>query len=238
MDKGDDKMAVGKIQRVSVTDQIYDILVKKIADGEWKTGEKIPSEIELAQQLGVSRVSLKMALQKLNTMGVTETRVGEGTFVCDFHLKTYFSELTNSKILDLDVNQINEFRIMLEYCAMHLIIRKPEQPEMLKKLEEIYQAMVAAIESGDDAQYNQQHYRFHRTICKMSCNELFLQLYDSMGGTFFETYKANSEKTWKTLGREESIRHHREVLDAICSRDAQWVARLQDDLLADEHIRA
>ena len=89
-------MGVAKVQRVSVTDQVFDILVKKILDGEWKVGEKIPSEIDLAQQLGVSRVSLKIALQKLNTLGVTETRVGEGTFVCEFNMKKYFSDLDNA----------------------------------------------------------------------------------------------------------------------------------------------
>ena len=41
-------MGVAKVQRVSVTDQVFDILVKKILDGEWKVGEKIPSEIDLA----------------------------------------------------------------------------------------------------------------------------------------------------------------------------------------------
>ena len=60
-------MALKKVQRTSVSDQAYDILVKKITNGEWKAGEKIPSEIELAKQLGISRVSLKIALQKLNT---------------------------------------------------------------------------------------------------------------------------------------------------------------------------
>ena len=46
-------MALKKVQRTSVSDQAYDILVKKITNGEWKAGEKIPSEIELAKQLGI-----------------------------------------------------------------------------------------------------------------------------------------------------------------------------------------
>lgn len=121
--------SVDKVQRVSVADQVYDILVKKITDGEWRIGEKIPSEIELSHQLGVSRVTLKIALQKLNTLGVTETRVGEGTFVCDFNLKNYFSELMRSNILNVSKNQINEFRILLEYCTMRLVVLNPAQPK-------------------------------------------------------------------------------------------------------------
>ena len=67
---------IEKVNRRTVADQVFHIILKKISSGEWKIGEKIPSEIELAQDLGVSRTTLKMALQKLNTLGMLETRVG------------------------------------------------------------------------------------------------------------------------------------------------------------------
>lgn len=231
-------MGVVKVQRVSVTDQVFDILVKKILDGEWKVGEKIPSEIDLAQQLGVSRVSLKIALQKLNTLGVTETRVGEGTFVCEFNMKKYFSDLINSKILNVDLNQVNEFRILLEYCAMYLAVTKPQKSEMLSRLEDIFGKMSSAINENNDDAYNEQHFLFHRTICEMSENFLFIQLFDSMDDLFFNIYKSNSEHTWKTLGKNESIIHHQQILDALRNCDIARVTQLQGDLLADEHIKA
>ena len=231
-------MGVVKVQRVSVTDQVFDILVKKIFDGEWKVGEKIPSEIDLAQQLGVSRVSLKIALQKLNTLGVTETRVGEGTFVCEFNMKKYFSDLINSKILNVDLNQVNEFRILLEYCAMYLAVTKPQKSEMLSRLEDIFGKMSSAINENNDDAYNEQHFLFHRTICEMSENFLFIQLFDSMDDLFFNIYKSNSEHTWKTLGKSESIIHHQQILDALRNCDIARVTQLQGDLLADEHIKA
>lgn len=229
--------SVDKVQRVSVADQVYDILVKKITDGEWRIGEKIPSEIELSHQLGVSRVTLKIALQKLNTLGVTETRVGEGTFVCDFNLKNYFSELMRSNILNVSKNQINEFRILLEYCTMRLVVLNPAQPKKLSQLEKAFQKMTRAIEKEDDKSYHDAHFQFHRLICSMSNNLLFIQLYDAMTETFYQIYKSNSEKTWSTMGREESITHHRHLLDALKGRNLSRISQLQDELLLDEHIR-
>ena len=123
-------MGVPKLSKISITDQIYQVLIQKITSGEWKTGEKIPSEIDLAEQLGVSRPSLKMALQKLNTLGVTETRVGEGTFVCSFNMKNYFEELMSSKLLVMNERQLNEFRILLEGNVMRLAMKRNSFIEM------------------------------------------------------------------------------------------------------------
>ena len=50
-------MAIYKISRESISDQVFGQMKELILEGEWKPGEKIPSENELAQQFGVSRVS-------------------------------------------------------------------------------------------------------------------------------------------------------------------------------------
>ena len=116
---------IGKINRQTVTDQVYDIIVRKIADGEWEKGGKIPSEIELSRELGVSRITLKMALQKLNALGIIETRVGEGSFVQDFSFNSFLSELLKSKLITDDSNELNQFRVLIEYCVLKLAIVNP-----------------------------------------------------------------------------------------------------------------
>lgn len=51
--------------------------------GDWVTGERLPAERELCQRLGVGRASLREALKALEIMGMIETRLGDGTFVCN-----------------------------------------------------------------------------------------------------------------------------------------------------------
>lgn len=229
---------IDTIHRQTVTDQVYDIIVRKIANGTWKKGEKIPSEIDLARELGVSRVTLKMALQKLNTLGIIETRVGEGSFVCDFSFRSFLSELLRSDLLTDDRNEINQFRILIEYCVLRLATMTPIPPEKLADLEETLRQMEQAIDQDDIDAFHTAHYHFHFSICQLSGNKLFIQLYGSLKDVLFDVYKANSETTWHIYGKEETISHHQELFDGIRDRDTKKLTRLQDELLKDEYLQA
>ena len=61
--------------------QIHNQLRENIENGYWKVGQKIPAERELAAEFGVSRMTLRQAIQTLVDEGVLERRVGSGTFV-------------------------------------------------------------------------------------------------------------------------------------------------------------
>src|SRR5674476_2799 len=67
--------------RPSVIDSIVDEIVDRIASGELKDGDMLASQDELARSLGVSRASLREALNRLNLLGLVESRHGSGTFV-------------------------------------------------------------------------------------------------------------------------------------------------------------
>ena len=229
---------IDTIHRQTVTDQVYDIIVRKIANGKWKKGEKIPSEIELARDLGVSRVTLKMALQKLNTLGIIETRVGEGSFVWAFSVCSFLPELLRSNLLTDDRNEINQFRVLIEYCVLRLVTLAPTPPEKLEALKEALDQMEHAIDQEDEDAFHAAHYHFHFAICQLSGNNLFIQLYESLKEVLFDVYKANSETTWHIYGKEETISHHRKLFDGIRERDTEKLARLQDELLEDEYLRS
>jgi len=78
---------VAKLERVkadSLRSQVYIQLKKRLMEGVWKIGEKLPSENELCGVFGVSRVTVRAALQQLEILGLVETKHGGGTFVKDF----------------------------------------------------------------------------------------------------------------------------------------------------------
>ena len=89
------KLRSPKIRRLSVVDQVSDSIKQSLLDQVWKEGDKLPSEGELAEYYGVNRLSVRMALQKLSTLGLIETRVGEGSFVAHFSVQPIFSELAS-----------------------------------------------------------------------------------------------------------------------------------------------
>jgi GntR family transcriptional repressor for pyruvate dehydrogenase complex len=67
--------------------------------GDWRPGERIPAERELCQKLGVGRASLREALKALEIMGMIETRLGDGTYVCqksEFFVRPLLWAITSS----------------------------------------------------------------------------------------------------------------------------------------------
>lgn len=77
------KAPLTKIARSTLTSDIYAQLVAQLINGAWSEGQRIPPERELGVQLGVGRTSLREALKALEIMGMIETRLGDGTYVCN-----------------------------------------------------------------------------------------------------------------------------------------------------------
>lgn len=211
-----------KLIKSTLTDQIFDHIKDRILSGEWKAGDKIPSEFELAESLGVSRISLRMAIQKLNVLGLTETLVGDGTYVRDFSMRSYFSELYDSRILSKNYNVINDFRMILQIGSIRLGFEKPSIEESAAELEGIYRAMEAAAKDEDLELFNELDSRFHQCVCGMSDNELMCMLYDAIEHTLREVTAKNVENSVKSSGSYENVlAFHRTILEGVKSRDIE-----------------
>jgi len=63
--------------------QVYDILVRKVAEGAWRPGEALPSEHKLAEELGVSQGTMRKVLDALTAEKLLERRQGKGTFIAE-----------------------------------------------------------------------------------------------------------------------------------------------------------
>ncbi|KAF1295767.1 GntR family transcriptional regulator [Enterococcus sp. JM4C] len=61
--------------------QIHDQLKEEIENGLWKIGDRLPSERELSVKFGVSRMTLRQAIQTLSDEGILERKIGSGTYV-------------------------------------------------------------------------------------------------------------------------------------------------------------
>ena len=68
-----------KIRKLSMADQVCDRIRTLLLDGTWPVGTKLPAEAQLADRFGVNRLTVRIALQKFNALGILETRDGEGT---------------------------------------------------------------------------------------------------------------------------------------------------------------
>ena len=69
------------IKTSKIPDEVYKQIVSMISSGQVKPGQRLPSEREMASDLGISRQSIREALYRAETMGLIEVRQGEGSFV-------------------------------------------------------------------------------------------------------------------------------------------------------------
>ncbi|MBU2075064.1 MAG: GntR family transcriptional regulator, partial [Actinobacteria bacterium] len=77
-------MALQRVTRRSVPDEVFDQVLAEVVDGGLAPGEQLPSERRLAEVLGVSRPAVREALQRMAATRLVEVRQGEATTVRDF----------------------------------------------------------------------------------------------------------------------------------------------------------
>ena len=232
-----------KIRRISLVDQVCASIKQDIVDGIWKAGDKLPSESDFADTFGVNRLSVRMALQKLSTLGIIETRVGEGSFVRDFSLKPMLSEISvfyESKDCYDDVRQL---RSLLEYECMRLAILSATDAEK----EELHNALIHyndlalkynldvdnedALKRLVDADFN-----FHYKIIKMSHNRLYKDVYfmvqqlirSNIAQLVRTRAHRRAEAGLPPLGESDT---HNKIYSCIINSDTTVLRQITDELL-------
>jgi GntR family transcriptional repressor for pyruvate dehydrogenase complex len=171
------------IKKISIADQVYEVLLDKINNKTWVKGEKLPSETELASTLGVNRVTVRMALQRLNVLGLVETRVGEGSFVTDASFSDNISEIFKYYMVPDVIDDVEEFRRLIETRCLELAVLNASDTE-IDELEEYYhryeKCKKAYAQNGNNTTFDDlldADFEFHRKLCTMSHNLLYSYAY-------------------------------------------------------------
>ena len=108
----------------SVVQQVINCLTDGMISGELRPGDRLPSEPELASQLGVARTSVREATKILTYLGVLESRRSEGTFVAGGFSESMIDPMVYGIILGRgkDFDSLIELRELIEYGIMRLAI--------------------------------------------------------------------------------------------------------------------
>lgn len=152
------------------TERIYNSIV---AEQGLKPGEKLPNELELSAQMGVSRTTLREALQTLIARGILEVRRGKGTFVTEQvdRIDDYgFTDLSRTRG---QLRDLFELRSVVEPSAAQMACARATEEEM----EEILrrgEAVQRCIATGHDR--TEADRAFHGAILRGTHNEFFMRL--------------------------------------------------------------
>lgn len=124
-------MEIKPIRKVNVGEMVFNQLQDLLIRGEWKPGDRLPSENELAELFHVSRITVRQALQKLSAMGLIETRLGEGSFVRKVDASESMNALVSTLYLDNASSlQVFEFREILDTEAAGLAVERGTEAEI------------------------------------------------------------------------------------------------------------
>ncbi len=205
------------LKKESVLQSVINRLTDAIKSGELKPGDKMPSEVELAEAFGVARSSVREAIKILSYLGVLESRRSEGTFVCSGFSESMIDPMVYGIYLNQDsVENLMELREMTETGMMRIAIAHHSESE-LRELEQILRKMEEAPKDRKDPvkAFFREDDRFHDKIAEMGKNPMADKINRIVRSLTYDLrYKTVSEMI--ASGRtEELIEAHRRLLEAI-----------------------
>lgn len=168
-----------KIKRISATDQVFEALQSQISSGVWKVGDRLPSEAELADMYGVNRLTVRVALQKLNALGVVETRSGSGTHVIEFDFESYLRMASKFYAQSDMMKNVTEFRNHMEIECARLACERAcdEEIEELERLALNHRKVWMDTENVEHDEWCRRvadaDMAFHEQVVAMAHNPLY-----------------------------------------------------------------
>jgi GntR family transcriptional repressor for pyruvate dehydrogenase complex len=201
-----------------ISDQVFDQLKDLIFRGHFKPAEQLMPERALALKLGVSRPTVREALNKLVNTGLIEHRQGQGTFVCQPSDRTSQNPLA-AVINGCDVGLVDllEVRLGLECNAVSLAAHRATE-EDLQELRNSLKEMAAEVAGGGLG--SSADISFHMAIAFATKNTVHVNVMKSLYDLLFYGIKENLQHLYSVPGNLDIIiQQHTEIFNSIRVRD-------------------
>lgn len=221
----------GPVRHKLVYEVVADEIISRIRSGELAVGEKLPPERVLAEDLGVSRTSLREALRSLVSMGYIRSAIGGGNYVNEVGIEHVLPSLsalmTQDKELAADIIEVRRF---LEAHTASLAAKHSTKTQQARIYGTILD-MQAEIENGGNGAKGD--YSFHLEIAHACGNRGFSVIVELCNELVAESQQA----TLNIPGQpSKSVQDHLLIFEAIRSGDEKR-ARHEMDLHLDKAMR-
>ena len=199
---------------MALTDEAIEKIKAMILNGSLRPGERLPKEAELAEDLGLSRNSLREAVRALSLIRVLDVRQGDGTYVTSLEPSLLLEAIGFVVDFHRDdtVLEFLEVRRILEPAAAALAAQRMTEADIVK-LREIFGQLT--MDTSVEALV-QHDIEFHRLIAAGSGNTVLCSLIDGISGP---TTRA---RIWRGLTQEGAVtrtqEQHLAILEAIAAR--------------------
>lgn len=213
-------MTFTPIKPKKISAQIAEQIRNSIMSGEFVPGDRLPPERELAEMFGVSRPSVREALNILGASGLVEALQGGGTTVKS--LMEQGSGNTLSDMIRVEQERaldVIEVRKCMESWTAYFAAKRA-LPEDLRRMEQIIDGMrqnLETLQPSEDLDAN-----FHIVVARATHNVVWMHLMQNI----FDAMKEFQRGVWRAVyltedDQKQLFIHHQGVYQAINNRDAE-----------------
>jgi GntR family transcriptional regulator, transcriptional repressor for pyruvate dehydrogenase complex len=218
----------GTVRSVSIVDAIESRVKEMIVTGVLKPGEQLPSERELQESLGVSRLPLREALARLQALGLIRIRHGKGAFVEENVSHEALRDVLIALFPERNAGRLRELveaRGLLEGEISALVSKNATDDEL--------QQLDTLLESGPDVVKDAElfanlDYAFHHQLATLARNSFLLLMHEALGPhirSFIMSFARTTEDRQRAHARNIAL------LQAVKSRNSATAAQMARDHL-------
>lgn len=192
-----------------------DILTMIMIEKRFLSGEKLPNEIELSQELEISRTTLREAVRILAANGVVEIRRGLGTFVREDFKIDEKQGISSLAAVKTDIRDLYEMRLIVEPEAAYYAAMRASDEEIAHILQ-LGKKIETDIADGKDRTEAERN--FHRAIAKASHNEFVTKLLPVIYQAVDKGVQLSEQKS-KAVS--DTIWDHRAIMEFLQKRNGE-----------------
>jgi len=195
---------------------------KRIEDGTWSAGSRLPTERELEKQFGIARNTLRKAMTQLQQRGLITRHVGRGTFVADAACAQtpvhHAVDALLQRIHGASPTEVMELRLLIEPPCVELAATRATG----RDLQQIAHCLRESEKATTVLDFEYWDGRLHQAMLGATHNSLLIDLYDILNSV-------RKQPEWEALKQRsltpERLAHyraqHRAVVQALRQRNAQ-----------------
>jgi GntR family transcriptional repressor for pyruvate dehydrogenase complex len=208
----------------SLSQQITRQIIKMVDNGEWKTGSKIPGEVELSGMFEVSRNSIRESLKALELMGIIESKTGIGTFVTE-NAQVNINTMNLAQIIETESTLIDlmETRLIIEPELAAQAARNVTK----KDIEVLKQILMETKDALERNKYVfEMGFEFHKYVCSLGDNKILNNLLESVTDNLIATRGMVFLEHMEAYKIAEEIEEHEIMLELLEKGDACGVKNI------------
>ena len=219
-----------KVERVTTDKVVAERLKQWIVENDLQPGEKLPTEQQLSEELGVARHTLREGIKRLSQLGIVGSKVGSGLYISEVNFDNvaeYMLYLKQRKYISLE--DIYSVRKTLECTVAELAASAIDQAH-LDQLRQLVATMDITSSNGDFEHYVAQDVAFHMVLAESTENHLFSGIISALRQVFLDRLSSLDSATAKNSNEQ-----HHEILNALEAHDPVLARQKMEEHLNNIH---